>query len=223
MFQKVLIAEDHGCTSLGLQLALKEFNIELEGKSRVYNCDLALRRITKALSEGEPYELLITDLSFDGEFEESEITDGQALIKAVKEIQPDLKIIVFSVEARASVANSLFKELNIDGYVPKGQGDMADLKQAIQNVYGNKKHLSQHLVKTNLDEVQYHFSEFERTIVSLLAEGITQKNIPAYLEAKQIKPASLSSVEKQLNTTKTALNIFTNEQLIAYCKDKKII
>ena len=69
----------------------------------------------------------------------------------------------------------------------------------------------------------YEFSDYEITLISLLAQGMMQKEIPNYLQKHQIKPSGLSSVEKRLNQMKDALNFTKNEQLVAFCKDKGII
>ena len=69
----------------------------------------------------------------------------------------------------------------------------------------------------------YEFSEFDITIITLLAQGMLQKDIPAYLQWHKIKPSGLSSIEKRLNLMKDALDFSKNEQLVAYCKDLGII
>ncbi len=223
MFEKVLIAEDHETINLSLQKTMSDLGIKLDTTDYVYYCDHALNRIKKALQDGKPYELLITDLSFDDDHTAQEITDGRTLIKAVKEIQPDLKVLIFSIENRWSVAQALMDELNIDAYVPKARRDAQDLKLAIETIDRNKKFISDRLKKDISIERHHDFTEFDRTIVSLLSQGTKQKEIPDYLSENNIKPSSLSSVEKRLNIIKDALGFSNNEQLVAYCKDKKII
>lgn len=222
MFKKVLIAEDHETINYSIQKTLEELEIPHDSRNYVYYCDDAIKRIKKALAEDKPYELLITDLSFEDDVPGQQITTGQALIAAAREIQPNLKILIFSIENRASVAQSLFKELNIDAFVPKARRDAQDLKLAVQTVYNGSKHLSANL-KKDLEEKHHKFTEFDTEMVFLLSQGVLQKDVPIYLKQKNIKPNGLSSVEKRLSSIKTKLNIFNNEQLIAYCKDKKII
>jgi len=147
MFQKVLIVEDHQSANYSMQRTLEDLSIPNDIRNSVYYCDDALARIKKAIKEDQPYELLITDLSFVEDFPKQTIKDGVALIKAVKELQPDLKVMVFSTENRLSEAQVLFDELRIDAFVPKGRGDTQDLKLAIQTVYENKKYISVHLKK----------------------------------------------------------------------------
>ena len=173
------------------------------------------------MAEGHPYELLITDLSFDEDVPQ-EISTGVELIKAVRAVQPDLKILVFSIENRWSVANDLMKDLGIDAFVPKARHDAKDMKAAIHALAEDKKYLSPQLKQSRVEQ-PFEFSFFDKTIIGLLANGTAQKDIPFYLQKNEIKPAGLSSVEKRLNTIKTALNLSNNEQLIALCKDRKLI
>ncbi|MFN0254441.1 DNA-binding transcriptional response regulator [Pedobacter ureilyticus] len=223
MFQKVLIAEDHETINYSIQKTLEDLGIPNHSKNYAYYCDDAIKRIEKALKEGEPYELLITDLSFEEDIPNQHITTGQDLIKAARKIQPNLKVLVFSIENRIKVAQSLFKDLNIDAYVPKARRDAKDLKTAIETIYQAKKHLSPNLKKDIGEEKFYKFTNFDIIIIKLLSNGVLQKEIPYHLQQKNIKPSGLSSVEKRLSLIKTTLNIFSNEQLIAYCKDKEII
>ena len=221
MFKNVLIAEDHEIVNLSLRNALTDLGITIADKDYVFYCDDALTRVQKALRDGNPYELIITDLSFDEDYPKQKIADGRALIKAVRAIQPDLKVLVFSIENRALIASSLFKELNIDAFVPKARQDAKDLKQAIESIYKNKKYHSPNLKQKQ--ENQHVFTEYDKAIVSLLLEGKTQKEMPDFLKQKNLEPSGLSSIEKRINLIKTALNISNNGQLIAHCIANKII
>lgn len=223
MFQKVLIAEDFPSVNYSVQRTLEELGIAHNIKNHVYYCDHAFSRIQKALNENKPYELLITDLSFEDDATQQKISDGISLIKAVRTLQPNLKVLVFSIEHRFSVAQKLFKELNLDGYVPKGRGDSQDLQLAIEDIYKDKRYLSKNLKKVPEDEIVYQFTPRDITIISQILEGATQKEISEYLEKNNITPSSLSSVEKRLNTIRRDLNFNNNQQLIAYCLANKII
>lgn len=223
MFKKVLIAEDHEIANFSIQKTLAELGIVQDVKNYAYYCDDALARIQKAMRQSDPYELLITDLSFEDDHTQQKISSGVELIKAIKQIQPDLKILVFSIENRASIAHSLVKELDIDAYVPKARRDAQDLKLAIEAIYKDKKYLSPNLKQASKEQQDYKFTAFDITIISLISNGEPQKNIPIYLKENKITPAGLSSVEKRLNYIRTILNFSNNEQLVAYCKDRKII
>ncbi|MCS4304243.1 MULTISPECIES: response regulator [Chryseobacterium] len=221
MFKKILIAEDHESSSISVQRTLEDLTIS--NTDYVYYCDDAVAKIQKSIRENDLYDLLITDLSFEEDHHEQKIKDGKELIKTIKELQPTLKTIVFSAEHKSGIINSLFTEYGINGFVRKARNDAKDLKKAISSVYEGKNYLSLDLKQEVKKLNSYEFSEYDITLVSLLSQGVLQKNIPVYLQNNNIKPNSLSSVEKKLNSLKEELGITNNEQLVAFCKDLGII
>lgn len=221
MFKKILIAEDHESINLSVQKTLEDLNIP--NVDYVYYCDDALAKIQKSIRENEPYDLLITDLYYEEDHREQNIKDGKELIQEVKKIQPSLKVIVFSAEHKSGIIDSLFKEYHINGYVRKARNDSKELKKSIASVYINENYLSLDLKQEVKKLNHYEFSAYEITLVSLLSKGVLQKNIPDLLQEKDIRPYSLSSVEKKLNSLKEDLQVTSNEQLVAFCKDLGII
>lgn len=221
MFKKILIAEDHESINISVQKTLEELNIPTV--DYVYYCDDAIAKIQKALREVHPYDLLITDLYYEDDHHEQNLKDGKELIRKAKEIQPNLKVIVFSAEHKTGVIENLFSDYKINGYVRKARNDSKELKKSIASVYIGENYLSFDLKQDMKKFNSYEFSTFDITLVSLLSKGILQKNIPAHLEERNIKPSSLSSVEKRLNSLKEDLEINSNEQLVAFCKDIGII
>lgn len=221
MFKKVLIAEDHQSTKMSVEQTLKNFGIS--EFQYVYYCDDALSRLKCSNRENNPFELLITDLSFDDDGQEQTITTGSQLIKEAKNLQPHLKVLVFSAESNPAVIRDLFERFTIDGYVCKGRHDAVDLNNAISTIADNKKYIPLEFRKAVRDKNTYDFDDFDTMIISQLALGIKLKDIPAYLEERGAKATSLSSVEKRLNLIKEAFDFTTNTQLIAYCKDRRII
>jgi DNA-binding NarL/FixJ family response regulator len=221
MFKKILIAEDHESSSISVQKTLEDLNIS--NADYVYYCDDAIAKIQKSIRENDLYDLLITDLSFEEDHREQKIKDGKELISAAKELHPSLKAIVFSAEHKSGVIDSLFSEYGINGFVRKARNDSKELKKAIASVYVNENYLSLDLKQEVKKLNSYEFSTYDITLVSLLSQGVLQKNIPVYLQNNDIKPNSLSSVEKKLNNLKEDLQVTSNEQLVAFCKDLGII
>ena len=221
MFTKILIAEDYESANLSVQKAVNDLKITYP--KYVSYCDDALARVKMGLQENDPFELLITDLSFDEDHREQHINTGQELISAVRQLQPDIKIIVFSSEKKEVIIEKLFAKQHIHGFVKKGREDVKDLKKAIKNVFLNKKYLSNALKNKSTERNSFEFSEYDTLLVSLLATGILLKNIPAFLKENNFKPASISAVEKRFKEIKESLEINSNEQLIAFCKDFGII
>lgn len=221
MFKKVLIAEDHETASISLRKVLEDLNIN--NLSHVYYCDDAFNYIQKALRNHEPYDLLISDLNFDEDHQKQELKDGAALIKAIKTLQPEIRTLVFSAEQKATIIQSLFDELHIDAYVRKARYDVIELKNALTALSKGKKYLSTGLKQSLKEQNTFEFTAYDTQIISLLAKGTLQKDIPQYLQAHEIKPSGLSSVEKRLNFIREALGFTKNEQLVVFCKDLGVI
>lgn len=221
MFKKILIAEDHESINISVQKTLEDLNIPKV--DYVYYCDDAIGKIQKALREEQPYDLLITDLYYEEDHHTQTLKDGKELIEKARTLQPDLKVIVFSAERKTGVIDNLFSEYHINGYVQKARNDSKDLKKSIAAVYIGEDYISFDLKQDMKKFNNYEFSTYDIVIVSLLSKGVLQKNIPAHLEEKSIRPSSLSSVEKRLNSLKEDLSVNSNEQLVAFCKDLGII
>lgn len=221
MFEKILIAEDHESSSISVQKTLEDLHIT--NADYVYYCDDALAKIQKSIRENDPYDLLITDLFFEEDHREQIIKNGTELIQKIRELLPSIKVIVFSAEHRSGVIDSLFTQYHINGYVRKARNDSKELKKSIASVFINENYLSFDLKQEVKKLNSYEFTAYDINIVSLLAKGILQKNIPDHLKAKGITPNGLSSVEKKLNSLKEDLQVTSNEQLIAFCKDLGVI
>jgi two-component system, NarL family, captular synthesis response regulator RcsB len=221
MIKKVLIAEDHESANISIRRTLEELGIPQP--DYVYYCDDALTKIQRGLQTSEPYDMLITDLYFEEDAHVQKIAGGLKLIPAVRKIQPELKILVFSAEHKPTTIEMLFDQLDIDGYVRKARNDAKELKSALETISQNQCYFPRHLMQVIRQKNAYDFTEYDITIIGLLASGMRQNQIPAYLQEKKIKPSSLSSMEKQLNHIKSILEFSKNEQLVAFCKDMGII
>jgi len=221
MFKKILVAEDYESANISVEKALADLKIE-ESKS-VYYCDDALQRVQIAIHEKQPFELLITDLSFEEDHREQNLKNGTELIEAVKKIQPDIKVIVFSIEKKPNIIDNLFSKYQINGYVSKAREDTKELKKAILAVYNNEKHISMNLKKSIKEKNSYEFTSYDITLVDLLCQGMRQQAISDHLKENGVRPSSLSSVEKRLNGLKESLNVNTTEQVVAIFKDMGLI
>lgn len=221
MIKKVLIAEDHQSVNISLQKTVDEFGVDQV--DHVYYCDDALTRIKRGVQSNQPYDLLITDLYFDADTCVQKISSGILLIPAVREIQPEIKILVFSAENKPSVIEMLDKKLDIDGYVRKARHDAQELKEALEAISRNQRYIPRQLMQGINKKNTHDFTSYDITIIKLLAQGMRQNKIPDYLQANKIPPYSLSSVEKRLNHIKETLDCSKNEQLVVFCKDLGII
>lgn len=221
MFEKVLIAEDHESSNISVRKALEDCGVV--NNDYVFYCDDALLRIKQALKTDVPYDLLITDLSFEEDGTPQKIGNGTDLIKAVRDLQPGIKILVFSVDGKPAVVDYLFKELFINAFVRKARRDVTELKLSLEAVAKGRKYLSTGLRQSIKESNTYDFQEYDIILIKLISNGMLQKDIPQYLQENDISPSGLSSVEKRLNHIRESLNFTKNEQLIAFCKDVGVI
>jgi two-component system capsular synthesis response regulator RcsB len=145
MITKVLIAEDHESANISVQKTLEELsiiNIEY-----VYYCDEALHRISKEAGTDRSYDLLITDLYFEPDERKLTLTGGADLIAAARNVQPELKVLVFSAENKPATIEILYNKLFIDGYVRKARNDARELKQAIIEIAQHRRYLPRHIMQ----------------------------------------------------------------------------
>ncbi|ANH83109.1 transcriptional regulator [Niabella ginsenosidivorans] len=215
MIKKVLIAEDHESANISVQKTLEE--LKIAHTDYVYYCDDALIKIEKAKQAGDSYDLLITDLYFEKDHREQQLSGGTALIEAARKAQPELKVLVFSAENKPAIIDGLFHKLEIDGYVRKARGDAKELMTAINAIAGNQRYFPRQIIQHTKQKNAHEFSDFDITILSLMIEGKRQQEISDHLKRNNIQPSGLSSIEKRLNYIKETLNFSTNEQLIAHC------
>ena len=217
MIKKVLIAEDHESANISVQKTLEE--LVIINTEHAYYCDDALHKIEKSVKAGDSFDLLITDLYFEPDGYEQILSGGLELITAAREIQPDLKVLVFSADNKPATIDLLYNEHEIDGFVRKARNDARELKEAIGEIARHRRYFPRHIKQLIEKKNAYAFSEFDIIIITLLAQGISQKDIPKYLQQRRVRPSGLSSIEKRLNRIKAALGFYKNEQLVAYCKD----
>lgn len=219
MFKKALIVEDHEVRNLGVVNTLSE--LQIQNYDFVSYCDDALQKI-KTAADQAPYDLLITDLSFDKDHIVQKINSGQELITEVRKIHPNLKIIAFSIEKRPKVIDDLFKIQEINGFVSKGRNDGKDLKNAIKKVFKNETVIPQEILNS-IRNTSFNFTEYDVTLIELLAKGWKQDKIEEYFKQNNITPDSKSSIEKRLSELRENLNAKNNIEMIVMCKDIGVI
>ena len=120
MFKKILIAEDLKGINEGIFSFLND-NLQIEKLEVVQYCDEAYLKYKKAILDEEPYDLLITDLSFVDDHREEKLTSGDELATKIRETDSNLKIIVYSVEKKFSKIKKLINHVGLNGYVSKGR------------------------------------------------------------------------------------------------------
>ncbi|OED44380.1 hypothetical protein AB832_02050 [Flavobacteriaceae bacterium (ex Bugula neritina AB1)] len=222
MFKKILIAEDQQSISKGLQSTLMGFNIP--NIKTAYYCDNALLKLKVALTENAPFDLLITDLSFKEDHRLRKLRSGEDLIEQVRKIQPDLRVLVFSIENRVGVVKKLIDNYNINGFISKGRREAEDLGRAIKEISQGNNYYSQDitaLLRNSRNIAEVHASD--KLILALLAKGLNQKQISEHFKIHKIPSGSKRSIEYRLQDLKILFAADTLPHLISIVKDIGLI
>lgn len=212
MYTKILIAEDHDSDKNSMVNDLKDIGIPTV--DQVQFCDDAILRVQKSILDKQPYELLITDLSFTPVYGKDTITTGQDLIVKIRALQPDIKIIVFSSNDKQFVIKSLSEVHQINGYVCKGLHGLKELNKAVKTIFNGTPYYCP-VAKGVLEQRNVlEIGTYELTLLRLLAQGVKQKDIPTYLKKQQILPDSVRSIEDRISKLKDHFNATTLPQLV---------
>ncbi len=222
MFQKVLIAEDQNSIHKGLENILEE--LKIKEIITVQYCDDALLKIKASLKTERPFDLLITDLSFKEGHRNRTLTSGEALISAVRDLQPELNIIVFSVEHRIGKIKSLLEGSKVNAYVEKGREESKEIIKAVHAVLNGGVYYSHNLAQLlrSADDIS-QTDKYDELLLQLLAKGLKRDQIALYFEEKDLPARSLSSIEKRINKLKVLFDANTSEQLVAIAIDRGLI
>lgn len=221
MFKKALIAEDADFMSSGIKSALESIQIPVIEYAKY--CDEAFLKLKNAQLSNEPFDLLISDLSFLENLNPQRLCCGEDLIKATKELQPSIKTVVFSVEDKAHRVKNLVVDLQVDAYVSKHVNGERELKEAIAIVFNNGFFISPRLKPALQVKEDFEITDYDVSLLLYLSKGFEQKDISEKLKTKKISPSSVSSIEKRLKLLKENFNANNPTQLIAITKDFGLI
>lgn len=218
MFKKVIIAEDFDSINLAVMQILSELGVTEIHHAKY--CDDAQLKIKKAILDNDPFDLLISDLSFRADYRKIELIGGDDLIKWVRKVQPDLKIIVHSIEDKSFHIKSLFENHNIDGFVIKGRSSIKQLKTAITKLFQtNEKYISPEIAQLLQDKTINEIDSFDIELIKQLSLGVPQDKMDEKFKELGISPNSKSTIEKRVSKLKDYFKANNTVHLIAIAKD----
>ena len=222
MFQKVLIAEDMDFINSGIRAELTKLGIQqIES---VQYCDEALLKLKSARLNKEPFDLLISDLSFEEDATAQKITSGDELVKFVRKEFPSLKIVVFSIEDKTYTIQTLFNEHKVNGYVWKSRDGLRELKQAIKRIYNSESfYISPHCANAISNNQAIEIIDHDIFLIECLSKGYSQEHISEELKEKQWTPTSISSIEKRLKFLREHFNANNPAHLVSIAKDLGLV
>ena len=218
MFKRVLVSEDIDSISLAVVQVLQSLNVA--HIDQVKYCDDALLKIKKGIIDNEPYDLFITDLSFESDHRKVLIQSGDEAISQIRLEQPELKIIVYSIEDKGFKIKSLLEQYQVNAYVHKGRNSIEQLKEAINQIYADDRvYLSPNLRHVLRDHSTREIDDFDVALIKQLAIGITQDELEQRFKELGITPNSKSTIEKRISKLKDYFRANNTVHLIAIAKD----
>jgi DNA-binding NarL/FixJ family response regulator len=218
MFKRVLVAEDIDSINIAVMQLLNQLNVV--HIDHVKYCDDALLKIKKGINTNEPYDLFISDLSFETDHRKVLIQSGDEAIRQIRLLQPELKIIVYSIEDKGFKIKALLEEYNVNAYVQKGRNSIAQLKEAIHQVYADEAvYLSPNLRHVLRDHSTREIDDFDVALIKQLSIGITQDELEQRFKELGITPNSKSTIEKRISKLKDYFRANNTVHLIAIAKD----
>lgn len=176
MNKKILIVDDHLVVRLGLELLLSDFfeNLEFYAAETFEEC---LKKIEKL-----DFDLIVLDINLpDGEKTE--------MVKKIKMINRNLKILVFSAHEEVSLAARYIKA-GAEGFVSKLSDDTVVLSAVKEILAGNVfysdeiKKAIKYVETIDLDLEMSKLSKREFEVAKLLVKGYGNLEISNKLEIK---------------------------------------
>lgn len=221
MFEKVLIVDDQAAINDGVSVVLAALGISNINKAMY--CDDAFLKIKRAVIDKQPFDLIITDLSFLKDHRECNLTSGEALVKKVRSEYDKIAIIVYSQEDHFQKVRTLINECGANAYVWKGREGSKELEKAIETVYNGQQFLSKQVERALEQKEDTEITSYDIALVKQLSLGLSQTQISAYLKTQNIMPNSVSSVEKRLNKLKDQFRASNAIHLVTLMKDANLI
>ena len=222
MIKNILIAEDIDSINTGILTILKDkFSFNIDHAS---SCDNAFLKIKKAIQENNPFDLIISDLSFksDGLLVPT-LKNGEELVNAVKKEQPEIKSIIYTIENKPSLIKRLKDESEVNGIVLKGSLSLNELVKAIECIAEGQNYFTTEVMHLIKNDSTATIETYDIILLEHLAQGLSQEEISSTLKKSNISPTSISAIEKRINRLKTILKAKNNIQMIAIAKDMCLI
>ena len=162
---KILIVEDSQIFAQGLELLLDQHPL-VERIKIASNYEDTLIYLKENF-----IDIIILDLNF-----ETNEYDGFIIAKKVKQLYPNIKIMILTQHTRISHYERLFNECNVDAYLDKQLG-VEETFSAIDSIMKGKKYIDHNISEMLEIEGWMKASERENQVIQLLIEGFTQKEI----------------------------------------------
>lgn len=216
MFKKILFAEDIDMINIAICQVLEQLDAEIQ---HTKYCDDALLKLRKANLDKVPFDLVVTDLSFEDDHREVILKSGEDLIKNIRLLQPDVPILVCSVEDKNYRIKSLFEHYKINAFVHKSRKTVTELKTAIEKLSKGESYISPDMQHVLRDKSINEIDDYDIQLIRQLAFGIPQEKMDTKFKELGIFPNSKSTIEKRISKLKDYFKANNTIHLVAIAKD----
>jgi DNA-binding NarL/FixJ family response regulator len=220
--KRILIVDDHELVILGILFSLKKIgNFDIVTTT---TCDAAFALILKHKKD-RPFDIIFTDLSFENTTKVTLLDGGEALIKAIKNHNIDVKIGVITGHVETNRIYNVIQNLNPDAYLIKSKCGVTELGFAIEKMLANDFYYSH----------EVHQKIMRRTIVQIKMDAIViqiLKALPKHPKISNLEGIilkndgtflKLRSIENKLSNLRADLDANNNTDLILKAKELGVI
>ncbi|MFB1040078.1 MAG: response regulator [Polaribacter sp.] len=219
---KILIVDDHQLIIQGLLCSLEEVgDFEVVTTS---DCDDALHLI-KASEKSAPFQVVFTDLSFDNSTKETILNSGEALIKAIRVNEIQIKVAVITGHTETSRVYSVISNLKPNAYLLKSNCEAAEIGFAIQKMLKNEYYYS-HIIHQKIIRRKITQIKIDDVAVQILKELPNHpkiSNLEGIIVKNNGNKIKLRSIETKLANLRIDLNAINNTDLILKAKELGLI
>jgi two-component system, NarL family, response regulator NreC len=189
---KILMVDDHPSMIEGYKIILSynELGYEVDTVA-AYNCKDAYDLLTNEEHPAD-FDVVFLDYSLPA-YEEKHIKSGEDLAEVIKDKLPTCKIVMLTSHTEALLLYGIIKSVNPIGLLVKSDFTAEELLSAFDLIMNDKVYHSE-TVKENIKELlskKIYLDNFNRQIISLLAQGVKTKSLPDHLNL------SISAIEKR--------------------------
>ncbi len=140
------------------------------------------------------FDMVFLDLSLPP-YEVANMNSGQDLALFARKKYPFAKIVMLTSHAEAFILFDIQKTIDPDGLLVKSDFTADEFLKAFEVIINKEKYVSK-TVNESIQEMlavrnNVFLDESNRTIISLLAQGVLSKNLPNYVNLAQ------SSIDKR--------------------------
>jgi DNA-binding NarL/FixJ family response regulator len=219
---KILIVDDHQLIIQGLLCSLEEVgDFEVVTTS---DCDDALHLI-KASEKNAPFQVVFTDLSFDNSTKETILNSGEALIKAIRVNEIQIKVAVITGHTETNRVYSVISNLKPNAYLLKSNCEAAEIGFAIQKMLKNEYYYShiihQKIIRRKITQIK--IDDVALQILKELPNHPKISNLEGIIVKNNGNKIKLRSIETKLANLRIDLNAINNTDLILKAKELGLI